>query len=258
VDDQHEIPGASPEHHGGLPHVLHVQPHVPGLHWEHGKLPGWLRKTAAEPRWPVTIGILLAVALQLVLPDRYALQPKFLLPLLELGLLLGLVAVNPVRFQREHPAIRWGSLALTGLIGAANFGSIARLISQILHHQANLPSNYAQVLLGSGIAIWTTNMLVFAVFYWEFDRGGPFARAAARQPYPDFLFPQMTDPSKAHEDWEPRFVDYAYLSFTNSTAFSPTDTLPLASWAKLTMMIQSAVSLVTVALVAARAVNILP
>jgi hypothetical protein len=206
----------------------------------------------------VTIGIVLAIALQLALPDRYALEPRYLLPILEVALLLGLVAVNPVRFQREHPAIRWSSLALTGLIGAANFGSIARLISQILHHQQNQPSNYAQVLLGSGIAIWTTNMLVFAVFYWEFDRGGPFARAAARQPYPDFLFPQMTDPSKAHEEWEPRFVDYAYLSFTNSTAFSPTDTLPLASWAKLTMMVQSAVSLVTVALVAARAVNILP
>ena len=112
-------------------------------------------------------------------------------------------------------------------------------------------------LLFNGGAVWLTNVIVFALWYWEADRGGPAARANARHEYPDFLFAQMTAPEMAPRDWEPRFLDYLYLSFTNATAFSPTDTLPLSRWAKLTMMAQSAVSLVTVALVIARAVNIL-
>jgi uncharacterized membrane protein len=236
----------------------HLPQHVPGLHWKIGELPGWLRKTAGEKRWPVTIGVVAAIVLQLMLPDRYAFQPKYLLPILEVLLLLGLIAANPVRFQREHPIVRWASLIMTLLIALANFGSIVRLINQILHHKPNTTAVDPITLLGSGLAIWLTNMLVFALFYWEFDRGGPFSRAEARKPYPDFMFPQMTDPSKADPDWEPTFVDYIYLSFTNSTAFSPTDTLPMSSWAKMTMMLQSAISLVTVALVAARAVNILP
>jgi uncharacterized membrane protein len=239
-------------------HLPHLHEHVPGLHWELGKLPGWLRKTAGEKRWPVTIGIVLAIVLQILLPDRYAFQPKYVLPALEALLLLGLIAANPVRFQREHPIVRWASLAMTTLMAIANFVSIVRLINQILHHKAGAAPVDAVTLLGSGLAIWVTNTLIFALFYWEFDRGGPFSRAEARKPYPDFLYPQMTDPSKAHPDWEPTFVDYMYLSFTNSTAFSPTDTMPMSSWAKMAMLAQSAISLVTVALVAARAVNILP
>lgn len=241
----------------GGAHLRHLGPHVPGLSWELGKLPGWLRETAGERRWPVTIGVVLAIVMQVVLPDRYALQPKLLLPVLEAVLLIGLVAANPVRFQREHPIVRWMSLSMTIFIAVANLTSIARLINQIVNHKSGQPTVDAVTLLGSGLAIWVTNVMVFALIYWEFDRGGPFSRAAARNPYPDFLFAQMTDPSKAHPDWEPTFVDYAYLSFTNSTAFSPTDTLPMSAWAKMTMMVQSGVSLVTIALVAARAVNIL-
>ena len=237
-----------------LPHLHH---HVPGLHWELGKIPAWLRQTAGERRWPVTIGVVLAITMQVVLPDRYALQPKLLLPALEAVLLLGLVAANPIRFQREHPIVRWMSLGMTISIAIANLTSIARLINQLVNHKAGQQGPDAVTLLGSGLAIWITNVLVFALIYWEFDRGGPFSRAEARDPYPDFLFTQMMDPSKAHPDWEPTFVDYAYVSFTNSTAFSPTDTMPMSSWAKMTMMIQSGVSLVTIALVAARAVNIL-
>lgn len=252
--DDRQDPGAQ---HAAGAHPPHLNQHVPGLHWEIGKLPAWLRETAGERRWPVTIGVVLAIVMQVVLPDRYALQPKLLLPALEGVLLLGLVAANPVRFQREHPIVRWMSLGMTIFIAVANLTSIARLITEIVHHKAGQPSVDAVTLLGSGLAIWITNVVVFALIYWEFDRGGPFSRAAARDPYPDFLFAQMTDPSKAPPDWEPTFVDYAYLSFTNSTAFSPTDTLPMSSWAKMTMMVQSGVSLVTIALVAARAVNIL-
>jgi uncharacterized membrane protein len=112
-------------------------------------------------------------------------------------------------------------------------------------------------LLSTGAAIWLTNIVAFALWYWQFDRGGPAARAHARRRIPDFQFVQMQSPEFAHPDWEPQFMDYLYLSFTNATAFSPTDVMPLSRWAKLTMLVQSLVSLVTVALVIARAVNIL-
>jgi uncharacterized membrane protein len=238
---------------GRFPPLPQMPEHVPGLHWKTGALPGWLRKTEGENRWPATITVLVAIVLQVVIPDRYALHPRLLLPILEGVLLLALIAANPVRLQRAHPAIRAGSLALTVLMAVANFASVVFLIDQILRHHA---SN-ATALLGGGVDIWITNIIVFSLFYWEFDRGGPAARAEGTRPYPDFLFPQMMDPSKAHESWEPTFVDYLYLSFTNSTAFSPTDTMPMVPWAKLVMLFQSMISLVTVALVAARAVNIL-
>ena len=119
-------------------------------------------------------------------------------------------------------------------------------------------TSQAPALLASGAAIWATNVIAFALWYWEFDRGGPVHRAHATYRYLDFLFPQMgLPPGLADPDWEPRFADYLYLSFTNATAFSPTDVMPLARWGKFTMLVQSAVSLALGALVIARAVNIL-
>lgn len=101
----------------------------------------------------------------------------------------------------------------------------------------------------------TTNVIAFALWYWECDRGGPIARAAGRRPRLDFRFPQMEDPD-GHLDWEPHFLDYFYLSFTNATAFSPTDVMPMSRWAKMLMLSQSAVSLVTLAVVISRAVSL--
>jgi uncharacterized membrane protein len=112
-------------------------------------------------------------------------------------------------------------------------------------------------LLTTGASVWLTNVIAFGLWYWEFDRGGPVVRAAGTMRHPDLMFPQMASPELAPPDWEPQFVDYLYLSFTNATAFSPTDVMPLARWAKLTMLVQSAVSLAIGALVIARAVNIL-
>ncbi len=122
--------------------------------------------------------------------------------------------------------------------------------------QATETEDATKLLLYGG-AIWLTNVLVFALWYWELDRGGPVTRMLGARKHPDFLFAQMASPEVAPEDWEPMFLDYFYLSFTNATAFSPTDTLPLTRWAKMLMLLQSAVSLATVALVIARAVNIL-
>jgi hypothetical protein len=112
-------------------------------------------------------------------------------------------------------------------------------------------------LILAGIVLWVTNVLLFGLWYWELDRGGPIARQLDPDALPDFLFPQMTEPRLAPEGWRPIFVDYLYTSFTNATAFSPTDTMPLTPIAKVLMTVQSAAALVTVALVLARAVNIL-
>jgi hypothetical protein len=115
-------------------------------------------------------------------------------------------------------------------------------------------------LLATGSVIWLTNIVVFGLWYWEFDRGGPVARALnLTNRYPDFQFPQMVSPPEmVPPDWEPAYIDYLYLAFTNAAAFSPTDVMPMSRWAKVAMTVQSLISIVTVALVVSRAVNILP
>jgi uncharacterized membrane protein len=220
-------------------------------------LPAWRRRTRGEKRWPVTVTVIVAIVLQLRLPDQLSLRPvpSFLLPTLEAAMGIGLIIANPVRFERQSVALRWASLVLILLITTANAASAVRLIQEIVTgHAGGAPGP----LLASGASIWITNMIAFALWYWEFDRGGPVHRAHATIQYPDFLFPQMTVTELTPPDWEPRFIDYLYLSFTNATAFSPTDVMPMARWAKLTMAVQSAVSLGLGALVIARAVNILP
>jgi len=220
----------------------------------HAHVPAWLRPTAGENRWAVAATILVAVGLQVALPDRLTLINRWLLPGLELALLIALVVATPVRFNRESRILRAASLTLSGLLTLANGWSAALLVIGLVN---GAEGQDAGPLLSTGAAIWLTNIIAFALWYWQFDRGGPVARAHAHQTLPDFQFVRMVVPDQAHPEWEPTFVDYLYLSFTNATAFSPTDTMPLTRWAKLTMLAQSLVSLVTVALVIARAVNIL-
>jgi uncharacterized membrane protein len=223
---------------------------------EHVPIPAWLRKTPGERRWPVTATVVAAIALQVLLPPHLTKPlPRALMPALEGALLLGLSIANPVRIERGGRAVRAASIVLILLITIANAASAALLIHAIL---VGKPVTAATPLLASGAAIWATNVIAFALWYWEFDRGGPVHRALGTMQHPDLLFPQMSSPELAPPDWEPRFVDYLYMSFTNATAFSPTDVMPLARWAKLTMLVQSAVSLAIGALVIARAVNILP
>jgi hypothetical protein len=149
--------------------------------------------------------------------------------------------------------VRTASIALLAFLALANAASVILLVREITSGHA-LAAN--ELLLGGG-EIWLTNMILFALWYWEYDRGGPAERAIGGTEVPDLLFPQMSDERLAR-DWEPIFIDYFFVSFTNSTAFSPTDTMPLSRWCKVLFMVQSAISLVTVALIAARAVNILP
>ncbi len=217
--------------------------------------PAWKRVTQGEPRWQVAIATAVAISPQFPLSGRLVLlRPNWLLPALQALLFVGLVVVNPRRINRESRAIRALSLTLAGILSLANAWSVGRLVAGLVR---GTEGSTAGPLLVSGGAIWLTNVIVFALWYWEFDRGGPVARANASHIYPDFQFVQMANPELAPEHWEPAFGDYLYLSFTNAAAFSPTDVMPLSRWAKTAMLLQSAVSIVTVVLVLARAVNIL-
>jgi uncharacterized membrane protein len=220
-----------------------------------GFVPAWRRPTEGEARWQVSVAVAAAVALQFPLPGRLVLlHPDWLLPALEGLLLLALVMANPRRINRESRALRLLGLTFAAILSLANAFSVARLIIGLVN---GTEGNTAGPLLVTGGAIWLTNVIVFGLWYWEFDRGGPVARANADRKYPDFQFAQMATPQLAPPDWEPAFADYLYLSFTNAAAFSPTDVLPLSRWSKMAMTAQATVSILTVALVVARAVNIL-
>ena len=225
------------------------------LDWTHSHLmPAWKRVSAGEARWPATVAVIVAITLQFALPQRLTLGRTWIVPASEGALLLVLTIINPGRISGRSIRTRTISLFLIFAMTVANIWSAGRLVRGLVNGtEGSDPTK----LLTTGAAIWLTNVVVFALWYWEFDRGGPGSRAEATEPHPDFVFPQMQSPDLAPHDWQPVFVDYLYLSFTNATAFSPTDTLPFSRWAKLTMMTQSAVSLVTVGLVIARAVNIL-
>ena len=220
-----------------------------------GPMPAWKRPTEGEARWQATAAVAIAIVLQSLVPGRLTLvHPIWLLPTLEGLLLVALVVANPRRINRESQVIRMLSLILVAILSLANAFSVARLAVGLV--QGTEGENAGKLLITGG-AIWLTNVIIFGLWYWEFDRGGPVARANATRMYPDFQFVQMTSPQLAPPDWEPAFGDYLYLSFTNAAAFSPTDVMPLTRWAKAAMTVQSAVSIVTVALVVARAVNIL-
>jgi uncharacterized membrane protein len=214
----------------------------------------WGIPSSSETHWPVVTAVLVAIILQLVLPNRVVvgLGAKAVAPAVEGALLLVLLVTNPGRLTPEQRRLRLVGIALIALISLANTVSLIDLIHALLYDSktAGRPLVYASV------PIWLTNVIAFGLWYWELDRGGPARRTQPTHPKPDFLFPQMgargSDPS-----WTPDFSDYLYTSFTNATAFSPTDTMPLTRWAKLLMALQSMASLVTVAVVVSRAVNIL-
>ena len=217
------------------------------------RAPAWRRRTAGEHRWPAGLAVVVAIALQVLLPDAIVPGTRLLLPVVEGALLVALGVANPFRVDRESSVLRMLGLTMLGVIALSNGWSVVLLTQRILLGRPSSPGQ----LLAAGAAIWLTNVIVFALAYWEFDRGGPAARAAGRREVPDFLFAQMQSPQLAPPEWEPAFADYLYLAFTNATAFSPTDVLPLSRWAKMTMMVQSAVALIVAALVVARAVNVL-
>jgi uncharacterized membrane protein len=208
-----------------------------------------------DPYWPAQLTIVAAIALQIDLPHKLTLLPGWVLPVLEGVLLAGLIATTPrgEKPPRSHAQRRRFAIVVVGIVSAANLVSLGLLI----HFLVIGGSAGGRPLIMAGIEIWVTNVLLFAVWYWEIDRGGPQARKLAVLEEPDFLFPQMTQENLGGLNWRAGYVDYLYVSFTNAAAFSPTDTMPLSQLAKMLMLVQSGASLVTLGLVVARAVNIL-
>jgi uncharacterized membrane protein len=213
----------------------------------------WGNPSRPESRVPASAAVLAAVVLYVTLPDRYTLGPVWLFPVLELAMLVPLAIAVPVRHARETTAHRVASIALIAVVNLANVASLVLLVKGLLGGGGTAGTP----LIFAAMQVWVTNVIVFALWYWELDRGGPSARCREDHREPDFLFPQMTTPAAAPRYWSPHFVDYLYVAFTNATAFSPTDTMPMTPWAKVLMTIQSITSLLTVVLVAARAVNVL-
>jgi hypothetical protein len=213
------------------------------------------RATEVEPRWPAVIALLAIAGLRLVLPDSLSFGPKWLLMAVVVALLIPTVVA---RRRRQHKANQMFGFVVSGIVTADMLWSLFMLVSALLSHKVS-----PLELLRSAVALWLSNVLVFASWYWRLDAGGPNARDL-RDSHTDgaFLFPQMTLAPKVRAEmgedtWSPGFVDYLFIAFNTSTAFSPTDCPVLSRWAKVMMMVQSTIAFSTVILLAARAVNIL-
>ncbi len=217
-----------------------------------------------------TAAILAAAALYATLPSRFIAGSssavfsvvRWMVPGLTVLLLVALVVSVPhgrlvrslgLHVRKVHLGRRAAVLVVIGVVSIANATAIVLLV----HLLVSGAQAQARLLLRAGIHMWCLNVLVFALWFWELDNGGPAARQNAGPAGRDFLFPQQTLPELGLTDWQPRFLDYLYVSFTNATAFSPTDAMPLSRWAKMLMLAESAASLVLAIMVAARAINIL-
>jgi hypothetical protein len=227
-------------------------------------------RTHPSDVWLARGAVLLIAGLQLLFVNGHlTFGPRWEAPALEIAMLLPLSVATAWHQQRTRAAtedhhwqaierhgrwIRAFSLALTAAVMAINFEALISVTRELLH---GTKGPTGQSLLLDALNIWFTNVVVFALWYWTVDRGGPFARDLGNPSTPDFLFPQMMGAGDEDPGWTPGFLDYFYVSFTNATAFSPTDTMPLSIRAKMLMAVEAFVSLLTVGLVAARAVNIL-
>ncbi len=218
----------------------------------------WGAPARKTQRWPALLAILVAMGLYVRLPGHLYYGRVWLLPAVEATLFVALLAAR----QIEDTGYRWERNIAIGLIAAmnaANAGSLLLLIHALVGSSlVNGHKITALHLIEWSAQIWLTNVIVFALWYWELDRGGPIARCLPHHRAPDLLFPQMVNPDAAPPGWTPSFLDYAYTSFTNAAAFSPTDTMPLSEWAKALFAIQSLASLAMGVLVIARIANILP
>ena len=211
--------------------------------------------TGPEPRWQALIAVLVVTGLYVALPPSLTVGPTWLVPVIVVVLTVPLLLSHAMGQHRLDMLL---GFLLTGVLTAAMVGSVAFLIGLLPAHRES-PTQ----LLRSAASLWLTNVLVFALWYWRLDAGGPHARDA-RDAHESgaFVFPQMTPIAEGNggsdgPGWSPHFIDYLFLSFNTSTAFSPTDTPVLTRWAKVLMMLQSLISLTVLAVLAARAVNIL-
>jgi hypothetical protein len=230
----------------------HLPPH---LRRELGRLNRRVEK--GDPLWPAQLAVAIAIGLHLALSDKVVVGPKWLIPAVEGLLLLTLVVIAPPRASRVGWRHQRGLLwSILGIVTLTYLTSLGLLVHYLITTSSDL---HGTPLIGSGVVLWVTNVLLFSVVYWDLDRGGPLNRYEKERPWPDFQFPQMENPqlTPLGRDWQPTFLDYLYTSLTNATAFSPTDTMPLTQTAKLLMGVQGTAAIVTLGLVVARAVNIL-
>ncbi len=211
-----------------------------------------MQNVRPEPRWPASLALLVCAGLYLALPNRVAVGPRWLLPVLVVLPLIPLSARRH-RHPNDAPWVRYLCVSLVALVTLANCASVVLLV----HHLLNTHVSGGRQLIYSAIAVWLTNVIVFGLWLWELDRGGPHIRAGPDERLPDIQFPQMENPQLAPSDWHPRFWDYLYTSFANGTSFAPADAMPLSAQAKALFASESVISLITIAVVAARAVNIL-
>ena len=221
-----------------------------------GPAPEPQRARPGEPRWPMAIAVVATGLLRAALPHELRNgDASWLFLVIVLVLLAVLIIGDPGRIDRDRPWLHNLTSVLIGLITLANADAAVRLVVGIVD-VSNFTQN-AKVLLASGAAIWLANIIAFALWFWNLDRGGPAARATGTGPRPALIFPEMLRKELVEEGWSPEFVDYFHLAFATATAFSPTDVSAVKTWAKLMMMAESAISLVVGILVVARAVNIL-
>jgi hypothetical protein len=207
-----------------------------------------------DKRWILALALSAAIAVLLVLPPRFDVGPAWLVPAIEGLLLIAILIAGSERFMRQVAIVRmlWFAFILV-LVGSAAFITI-RLVIDLL--KGGPETNSATDLLEVGAATWVYTVIAFAFLYWLLDGGGPDARIWSPPMFPDLAFPEQLNPQVAPPGWRPQFLDYVYLGFTDATAFSPTDVMPLALWAKVTMAVQAAASFTIGGLVIARAVNI--
>ena len=224
-------------------------------HYEGMAAPAPAPSKDKEPRWPAVLALLAIGGLRYTLPKSLSIGPDWLMLVLITLLLIPTIAT---RMRGQHRMNQVLGYLLTAIVTLDMAWSLFRLIQELPSHKEP-----PQTLLLSAAALWVTNILVFASWYWRLDAGGPRAREI-RGVHTDgaFLFPQMTldqasKKAMGEDTWNPGFVDYLFLAFNTSTAFSPTDSPVLSRWAKVLMMVQALISFATVALLAARAVNIL-
>jgi hypothetical protein len=212
-------------------------------------------RVVGEARWPMAFAVVAVMAMTLLLPHTLVARPRWGVPLIEGLLLIAVIIADPGKIDLISKRARGLSITLIALLVATTLWCTTQLIIELI--QGGPATQSGGALLAAGGIVWLSNCLSFGLLYWELDSGGPAMRAHGLPAHPDFAFPQQLDPQLAPEHWRPRFVDYMYLGFTSATAFSPTDAMPLRAWNKLAMMAQSAISLVLLGLVIARAVNVL-
>jgi uncharacterized membrane protein len=225
---------------------------------------GRRRVASGENRVPPTLAVLVALVAYALLPSALLFTPRLVTPALEVALLVALVAANPRRMTRETRWSRVVSMVLAAVVIVTNLVSLAMLVSE-LSGSGSGPS--AGNLLLAAMQIWVTNVIGFGLLYWELDRGGPVARAKRRRdqlPAADWRFSQdenddavdeVSSTASRSSGWIPVFLDYLYLSVTNSSAFSPTDTMPLTSRAKALMAVEATAALLTSLVLVAKAVG---